>query len=94
MRVLYIANRWDPRIQDEFSGNDYGAYHAIKNQPDVQLEHVGPFNFSPSLLERIYYKFRFLFPKRLVKHSNSYLKKKRKDRPGSYRKIPTGCDFL
>ncbi len=76
--MLYIANRWDPRIQDEYSGNDYGAYHAIKNQPNVEVELVGPFNFPPEILDRIYYKFPRLFKKRPIKHSISYLKKSAK----------------
>jgi glycosyltransferase involved in cell wall biosynthesis len=75
VKVLYIANRWDPRVQDEYSGNDYGAYHAIKKQPGVQLELVGPFNFPPGLLERIYNRIPFRFNKRPVKHTNSYLRK-------------------
>ena len=75
MKVLYVAGRWDPRIQDEYSGNDYGAYHSIKKQSGVQLELVGPFNFPPALYERIYWKFPHLFKKRLLKHPVSYLKK-------------------
>jgi glycosyltransferase involved in cell wall biosynthesis len=75
MKILYIANLWDPRIQDEYSGNDYGAYHAMKNQDNVQLELVGPFNFSPGLMERIFNKIFSFFKKRPVKHSNAFLRK-------------------
>jgi len=75
LKILYVAGRWDPRVQDEYSGNDYGAYHAIKNQPNVELKLVGPFNFPPALYERIYYRFRHFFKKRLLKHPISYLKR-------------------
>ena len=47
MKVLYVAGRWDPRSQNEYSGNDFGAYMALDKQPDIELDLVGPMNFTP-----------------------------------------------
>ena len=73
MKVLYIAGRWDPSKQDEYSGNDYGSFHAIKKQPEVDLALVGPMDFQPNLLERVTDKFYRKFTgKRWFKYSLSY----------------------
>ena len=76
MKVVYIAGRWDPRQQDEYSGNDYGAYHAIEKQLGVDLSLVGPMDFQPSCIEKgltkVYNRFT---GKRLFKYSLTYPKK-------------------
>ncbi len=37
MKILYIAGRWDPQFQTEYSGNDFGAYQALRSEPGIQL---------------------------------------------------------
>ena len=65
MKILYVAGRWDPRLQDEYSGNDFGAYNALKNQPESDVFLVGPFDFQFTLLERVLIKlYSLLSPKR------------------------------
>jgi len=69
MRILYVACRWDPTIQDEYSGSDYGAYHMIKEREGVEVNLVGPFEDKPNLLESISSKlYRVIFKKRLIKY--------------------------
>lgn len=76
MKVLYVAGRWDPRLQNEYSGNDYGAYHAIEKPPDVELSLVGPLDFQPNLLERGVAKiYRKMSGKRLFKYPLAYPRK-------------------
>lgn len=73
MKVLYIAGRWDPRVQNEYSGNDYGAYHAIEKQPGVALSLVGPLDFQLNLFERGVTKiYTTVTGKRLIKYPLSY----------------------
>ena len=76
MKVIYVAGRWDPRSQNEYSGNDFGAYMALDKQPDIELDLVGPMNFPPLLHEKavmqLYGKFS---KKRLIKYSHSYIQK-------------------
>lgn len=73
MKVLYIAGRWDPRLQDEYSGNDYGAYHAFEKLADIELSLVGPLDFQPNMLERGMMKlYQSLSGKRLMKYPWSY----------------------
>lgn len=79
MKVLYIAGRWDPRYQDEFSGNDYGAYHAIEKQSGVEVSLVGPLDFQPMFVERLLMKcYQRLTGKRLLKYSLTYSQKSAK----------------
>lgn len=52
VKVLYVAGRWDPRLQNEYSGNDFGAYQALKAQPDIDLNLVGPLDFPWSIPEK------------------------------------------
>jgi hypothetical protein len=52
MKILYIAGRWDPKIQTEYSGNDFGAYRTLLNEPGVELVLAGPFDFPPGWIER------------------------------------------
>ena len=76
MKILYVAGRWDPRLQDEYSGNDFGAYNTLKNQPESDVFLVGPFDFQFTLLERVLIKlYSFFSPKRLFKYSLQYPKK-------------------
>ena len=76
MKVIYVAGRWDPRSQNEYSGNDFGAYMALDKQPDIELDLVGPMNFTPLRHEKavmqLYGKFS---KKRLIKYSHSYIQK-------------------
>ena len=76
MKVLYVAGRWDPRVQDEYSGNDYGAYNAIAKQPGVDISLVGPLDFTPNSIERGLTKvYKKISGKRLIKYSLSYPRK-------------------
>ncbi len=76
MKVLYVAGRWDPRVQDEYSGNDYGAYNAIAKQPGVDLSLVGPLAFPSNSIERALTKvYRIISGKRLIKYSLTYPRK-------------------
>jgi glycosyltransferase involved in cell wall biosynthesis len=75
MKILYVACRWDPTIQDEYSGSDYGAYHMIKKGDCVEVYLVGPFEEEPSFFERIFSKFyRIVFKKRLIKYFPSTIR--------------------
>lgn len=76
MRVLYVAGRWDPRLQNEYSGNDFGAYMALQKEADIQLDLVGPLNFPPLLHEKaLMHLYGKLSTKRLIKYSHSYIRK-------------------
>ncbi|MDY6994654.1 MAG: glycosyltransferase family 4 protein [Pseudomonadota bacterium] len=69
MRLLYVACRWDPTIQDEYSGSDYGAYHMLKKDPDFDVALVGPFEDKPNFFEKVVNKiYRTLSSKRLIKY--------------------------
>ncbi len=79
MKILYLAGRWDPTEQNEYSGSDYGAYHMLKKQPGVELFLVGPIEDKPNLIElvifRIYHK---LFKKQIIKYYPSSLRQSAK----------------
>jgi glycosyltransferase involved in cell wall biosynthesis len=69
MRILYVACRWDPTIQDEYSGSDFGAYHMIKKGDGMDVSLIGPFQDTPNLCEKVVTKFyRLFFNKRLIKY--------------------------
>lgn len=73
MKILYIAGRWDPQTQTEYSGNDFGAYRSLLNDPGIELVLSGPFDFPPGWLERGLEKvYRRLTGKRLLKFPLSY----------------------
>lgn len=73
MKILYIAGRWDPQFQTEYSGNDFGAYQALRSEPGIQLALAGPFDYPPGWLERGLEKiYRKLTGKRLLKFPLSY----------------------
>jgi glycosyltransferase involved in cell wall biosynthesis len=76
MKILYLAGRWDPTIQNEYSGSDYGAYHMLKRQPGVEVVLVGPFEDRPNLVERVIFKlYRMVFKRQLIKYYPSSLHK-------------------
>jgi glycosyltransferase involved in cell wall biosynthesis len=76
MKILYVAGRWDPTVQNEYSGSDYGAYHMLKKQPDVEITLVEPIDDRPNLLERIILKlYGMFFKKRLIKYNPSALRR-------------------
>lgn len=73
MKILYIAGRWDPRTQTEYSGNDFGAYQTLLKEPGVELTLTGPFDFSPNRIERGLAKlYRERTGKRLFKYPLAY----------------------
>ncbi len=76
MKILYIAGRWDPKIQTEYSGNDFGAYRTLLNEPGVELVLAGPFDFPPGWIERGLAKlYGRLTGKRLLKFPLAYPRK-------------------
>ena len=76
MKILYLAGRWDPNIQDEYSGSDYGAFQMLKKQAGVDLFLVGPIEDQPNLVERVIFRlYRGLFKKPIVKYYPSSLKR-------------------
>jgi glycosyltransferase involved in cell wall biosynthesis len=76
MKILYLAGRWDPTIQNEYSGSDYGAYHMLKRQPGVEIALVGPLEDRPNLVEKAIFKVnRMAFKKQLIKYYPSSLRK-------------------
>jgi glycosyltransferase involved in cell wall biosynthesis len=75
MKILYVAGRWDPTIQTEYSGSDYGAYHMLKKQPGVEVFLVGPMDDQPNFIEKVITKlYRIFFKKRLIKYYPSSLR--------------------
>lgn len=79
MKTLYIACRWDPTKQDEYSGSDYGAYNMLFRDKDMSLSLIGPFEDNPNLLEKVAIKLhQKFFKKRLIKYSPSTLLKSKK----------------
>ena len=75
MKILYVAGRWDPTVQNESSGSDYGAYHMLKKQPGVQVTLVKPMLDIPNIIERVITKlYTLLFNKRLIKYYPSSLR--------------------
>ena len=69
MKLLYVACRWDPTIQDEYSGSDFGAYHMIKRDEAFDVSLVGPFDDKPNFTERVYTKIYNTFSsKRWIKY--------------------------
>ena len=76
MKILYVAGRWDPTIQNEYSGSDYGAYHMLKKQPGVEVSLVSPMEDTPDFIEKVITKvYRVFFKKRLIKYYPSSLRR-------------------
>lgn len=76
MKLLYVAGRWDPTIQNEYSGSDYGAYHMLKKQPGVEITLVEPIEDDPLFIEKLIMRiYQKLFKKRLIKYYPSLLRK-------------------
>ena len=74
MKVLFIADRYDPSDHDAASGVDYMIYKTLE-QKGINLTVVGPFKVLPTLSERVYHRVhKMLFSKRPVKYPLSYLK--------------------
>lgn len=75
MKILYVAGRWDPTVQNEYSGSDYGAYHMLEKQPDVEVSLVEPMQDIPNFFERVITKlYSVFFNKRLIKYYPSSLR--------------------
>ena len=73
MKILYVATQDNPLDLNAGSGADYEYLHTfLRHGAEVQI--VGPFTDSPSLLERAYRKVHRLFSKRrYAKHSMAFL---------------------
>lgn len=75
MKILYVAGRWDPTVQNEYSGSDYGAYHMLEKQPGVEVSLVEPMQDIPNFIERVITKlYSLFFNKRLIKYYPSSLR--------------------
>lgn len=75
MKILYLTGRWDPTIQSEYSGSDYGAYHMLKKQPGAEVFLVEPMEDKPNFIENLISKiYRMFFKKRLIKYYPSSLR--------------------
>ena len=74
MKILYVATQDDPLDLNAGSGSDYQIYHSfLRNGAEVKI--VGPFQDSPSMLEKVYRKFHRLFSrKRYAKFSMRFLR--------------------
>ena len=76
MRILYVAGRWDPTVQNEYSGSDFGAYHMLIKQPNTDVKLVEPLDDTPNLVERFIFKiYHLIYKKRLIKYFPSSLRK-------------------
>jgi glycosyltransferase involved in cell wall biosynthesis len=76
MQLLYVACRWLPTVQNEFSGSDYGAYHTFKEDKRIETSLVGPFLDKADPIERIIRKIHKSFSsKRLIKYCPSTIRK-------------------
>lgn len=72
MKVLYIADRWDPKDHNQASGIDYEIYHALKRE-GAKVEIVGPFDYDFSILERAFMALHDrIFETKLFKYPFSY----------------------
>ena len=75
MKLLYVACRWLPTVQNEFSGSDFGAYNMLKKDTDLEVSLIGPFEDKPNLLEKVINKlYTTFFSKRLIKYFPSTIR--------------------
>lgn len=75
MKVVYIADRWDPRDHSQASGTDYEIYQALLRE-GAEVEIIGPFDYQFSFIERALMKVYGLFSdKRLFKYPFFYFLK-------------------
>jgi len=74
MKILYVADRWDPRDHAQASGTDYEIYHALKRE-GAQVDVVGPFlpHFSP-LEQALRVVHHRIFSTRLFKYPLNYFR--------------------
>lgn len=73
MKVLYIANTYDPLKHSDGSGTDYDIYQTFLEH-GLEVSIVGPFNYPPTRIERIFGRLQRLVSKyRPAKYSRSYL---------------------
>lgn len=63
MKILYATGRYSPLKHDDGSGTDYKLYHALLDQ-GIEIEYVGPFDDTTSVIERVYRKLHRLFSSR------------------------------
>jgi len=76
MKILYVPGRWSPKVQNEYSGSDYGAYNMLKRQTETEMFLVEPLEDTPNLIEKIITKVYQIFSKkRWIKYYPSALKK-------------------
>jgi glycosyltransferase involved in cell wall biosynthesis len=68
MKVLHVADRWDPLDHNQASGVDYEIYNAFL-RAGAEVEIVGPFRYDFSLVERALMKVHGMFwERRLLKY--------------------------
>jgi len=72
MKILYIADRWDPKDHSQASGTDYEIYHALM-RGGAEVDVVGPFQQRFSILEKLLMGLHNrLFDTNLFKYSLGY----------------------
>jgi len=72
MRILYVADRWDPKDHNQASGTDYEIYHAFLRE-GAEVDVIGPFENHFSLFERFLKGIHNrLYDTRLFKYPFSY----------------------
>jgi len=75
MKVLYIADRWDPRDHSKASGTDYEIYQSLLRE-GFEVEIAGPFKIYYSLPERLVRKiYSWFSDKSLMKYPFLYFLK-------------------
>lgn len=93
MKILYSTGRYSPLNHDDGSGTDYSLYHSLLDQ-GAQIEYVGPFDDTPSFIERIYRKFHRLFTgKRPAKYSMAMLRRGSKTLADAINKVQPDVVF-
>jgi glycosyltransferase involved in cell wall biosynthesis len=93
MKILYSTGRYSPLNHDDGSGTDYSLYHSLLDQ-GAQIEFVGPFDDTPTFIERGYRKFHRLFTdKRPAKYSMAMLRRGSKALSDAIREVQPDVVF-
>lgn len=93
MKILYATGRYSPLKHDDGSGTDYKLYHALLGQ-GAEIEFVGPFDDTMSLIERVYRKFHRLFSsRRPAKYSAAMLRRGSRDLSAAIERVKPDLIF-
>ena len=75
MKLLYVANRYDPLKHNDGSGTDYDL-HQVFSAHNLEVQIAGPFDYPRTFLEKVSNRFHTLLStNRPVKYPISYLRK-------------------